>query len=74
MTEAKYLIRGYCADADGGYDAETEADNLKEARERAKHMMSEEYTRLVESTVPVLYVEVVNAKTGERVLDFGAGK
>lgn len=71
MTESKYLIRGYCADTDGGYDDETVADTLKEARERAKHMMSEEFTRIVESTVPVRYVQVVNAKTGEVVLDFG---
>ena len=71
MTESKYLIRGYCSDTDGGYDSESEADTLKEARAKAKHMMSDTYTRLVESTVPVVYVQVENAKTGEIVLDFG---
>ncbi len=71
MTESKYLIRAYCSDTDGGYDAESEADTLKAAKDRAKHFMSDTYTRLVESTVPVAYVQVVNAKTGEIVLDFG---
>lgn len=70
-TEAKYLIRGYCSDSDGGYDDESTADTLKEARDRAKYMMSEEHMRVVESTVPVVYVEVINAKTDEVVLDFG---
>ena len=71
MTESKYLVRGYCSDTDGGYDDESEADTLKEAKAKAKHMMSDTYTRLVESTVSVAYVQVVNAKTGEIILDFG---
>lgn len=70
-TEAKYLLRGYCSDSDGGYDDESTADTLKKARERAKYMMSEEHARTVESMVPVTYVEVINAKTDEVVLDFG---
>lgn len=70
MTESKYLIRGYCSDTDGGYDDESEAYSLKDARAKAKRMMSDTYTRTVESTVPVRYVEIVNAKTGEVVVDF----
>ena len=57
--------------ADGGHNDESEADTLKDARAKAKRMMSDTYTRMVESTVPVRYVEVVNAKTGEVVIDFG---
>ena len=71
MNEAKYSIRGYCHDTDGGYDSEAQADTLKEAKQRARHMMSEEYLRVVESTVPVVYVEIVNLKTDEVVADFG---
>lgn len=71
MTESKYIIRGYCSDTEGGYDSENFADTLKEAKERARYMMTEEYLRVVESTVPVVYVEVINAKTEEVVLDFG---
>ena len=71
MEQAKYSVRGYCSDTDGGYDDEFPAETIKEAKERAKHLMTEEYTRLVESTVPVVYVEVVNNLTGERVFDLG---
>jgi uncharacterized protein YdaT len=71
MTDAKYILRGYCSDSDGGYDDESTADTLKEARERAKNMLSEEHTRVVESTVPVVYVEVINASTDEVVKEFG---
>lgn len=71
MEQSKYSIRGYCNDTDGGHDSESEADTLKEAKAKAKHMMSDTYTRLVESTVSVAYVQVVNAKTGEIILDFG---
>lgn len=71
MEQAKYSIRGYCNDTDGGYDDETVAETLVEAKKRAKYMMTETYTRVVESTVPVVYVEVINNETGERVLDFG---
>jgi hypothetical protein len=71
MTEAKYLVQGFCSDTDGGFDDEAPADTIKEARERAQYMMSDTYTRIVESTVPVVYVRVINAKTGENVLDFG---
>ena len=70
-TEAKYILRGYCSDTDGGYDDESTAETLKEAKERAKYMMSEEHTRIVESTVPVVYVEVINSKTDEVVATFG---
>lgn len=72
MSEAKYLIRGYCSDSDGDYDDESQADTLKEAKERAKYMMSEEHTRIVESTVPVVRVEIVNAVSGEVVQDYFA--
>lgn len=51
MTESKYLVRAYCSDTDGGYDDETVAENLKEAKQRANHFLSETYTRLVESEV-----------------------
>jgi hypothetical protein len=71
MTETKYAIRGYCGDTDGGYDDESCADTLKEAKQRARNMMSEEHMRVVESTVPVIYVEVVNMEIGEVVADFG---
>lgn len=74
MNEAKYTLRGYCADSDGGYDDESVADTLKEAKERARYMMSEEHTRVVESTVPVVYVEIINTKTGEIVADFGVDR
>lgn len=70
--QAKYSIRGYCRETDGGYDDESVAETLKEARQRAKAMMSEEHMHIVESTVPVVYVEVVNTQTGEIVLDFGS--
>ncbi len=71
MDKAKYSVRGYCSDSDGGYDDESSADTLKEAKQRARLMMSDEHMRVVESTVPVIYVEVVNAETGEVVADFG---
>lgn len=71
MNEAKYSIRGYCGDTDGGYDDESKADTLKEAKERAKSMMSEEHMRVVESTVPVVYVEIIKNDSGEVVADFG---
>lgn len=71
MEKAKYLLRGYCSDSDGGYDDESTAETLKEAKERAKYMMSEEHTRIVESTVPVVYVEVINSKTDEVVFEIG---
>ena len=74
METAKYLVRGYCSDSDGGYDDESQADTLKEAKQRARHMMSDEHTRLVESTVPIIKVEIVNAKTGEIVEDYFAQK
>ena len=70
-TESKYSIRGYCGDTDGGYDDESCADTFAEAKQRARYMMSEEHTRVVESTVPVIYVEVINNKTGERLFDIG---
>ncbi len=69
--EAKYSIRGYCSDADGGYDDESYADTLKEAKARARYMMTEEHMRVVETSVPVVYVEIVNLKTDEVVADFG---
>ena len=72
MNEAKYSIRGYCLDTDGGYDDESFADTLKEAKERAKYMMTEEHTRIVETTVPIVYVEIVNIKTDEIVRTFGS--
>lgn len=71
MTEAKYILRGYCSDSDGGYDDDSTAETLKEATERARYMMSEEHMRIVESTVKVVYVEVINAKTDEVVREFG---
>lgn len=61
MTQAKYTLHGYCSDSDGGYDDESHAETLKEAKEKARYMMSEEHTRIVESTVSVTYVEVLNA-------------
>ncbi len=69
--DSKYAIRGYCPDSDGGYDSESQADTLKEAKSKARHMMSDEYTRIVESTVKVSYVEIVNLETDEVVSDFG---
>lgn len=71
VNEAKYIIRGYCSDSDGGYDDESSADTLKEAKQRARYMMSEEHTRIVESTVRVAYVEIINAKTDEIVATVG---
>jgi hypothetical protein len=71
MEQSKYSVRGYCSDTDGGYDDESPAETLSEAKKRAKYMMSEEHTRIVESTVPVVYVEVINSQTGERVYDLG---
>jgi hypothetical protein len=71
MTESKYLIRGYCGDTDRGFDSESEADTLKEARNRARYMLSEAYMRVVESEVPVVYAEVIEAKTGAIVDEFG---
>lgn len=67
----KYSIRGYCQDTDGGYDDESTADTLNEAKLRAREMMSEEHTRLVESTIPVAYVEIIKTDSGEVVADFG---
>jgi hypothetical protein len=72
MEQAKYSVRAYCTDTDGGYDDEQQAETVKEARERAKRMMTDDYLRVVESTVPVVYVEVINNKTGERVFDLGS--
>ena len=71
MEQAKYLVRGYCGDTDGGYDDEYPADTLKEARERAKYLMGESYMRVVESEIAVSYVEILNTQTGEVVADFG---
>lgn len=71
MTEAKYSVRAYCRDTDGGYDEESSADTIKEATSRAKEMMTDEHMRVVESTVPVVYVEIVDVKSGEIIRDFG---
>ena len=69
--EAKYSIRAYCGDTDGGYDGESVADTLKEATAKAKEMMTDEYMRVVESSVPVKYVQVIDTKSGEIIRDFG---
>lgn len=67
----KYSIRGYCPGGDGGYDDESTADTLKEAKEKAKYMMSEEHTRIVETTVPVVYVTVQRYDSDDILLEFG---
>lgn len=69
--ESKYLIRAYCKDSDGGYDEEARAETLREAKAKAKYLMTEEHQRIVESWVPVVYVEIINTKTDEIVADFG---
>ena len=72
--EAKYSIRGYCADnTDGGYDEESSADTLKEAKERAKYMMTEAHTRVVESTVPIVYVTIQRSNDDDIILELGNG-
>lgn len=67
----KYVIHGYCKGSTEGYDDESTADTLKEAKERAKYMMTEEHTRIVESTVPIVYVAIKKHDSDDIILDFG---
>ena len=69
----KYSIQGYLAGSSPveGYDDESVADTLKEARERAKAMMTDEHARIVESTVPIVYVQVRPYGTDIVLLEFG---
>ena len=71
MTDKpKYSIHGYRSDnTDGGYDDESTAETLKEAKDRAKYMMSEEHTRTVEATVPVVYVTVQRYNSDDILLE-----
>jgi len=52
---AKYRIEGYCCpdDADKGYDSCAEADTIKEAKSKARYMLTEEHRKAAESTVPI---------------------
>jgi len=71
IDHAKYVIRGYCSDSDGGYDDESTADTLKEAKAKARYMMSDEHTRIVETTVPVVYVTVQRYDSDDVLFDLG---
>lgn len=68
---AKYHIRGYCSDTDGGYDDESVADTLKNAKMRAKQMMSEEHMRIVETLVPIVYVTIQRYDSDAILFEFG---
>ena len=70
-AHAKYVIHGYCRGSADGYDDESTAETLKEAKQRARHMMTEEHTRIVESTVPVVYVTIQKYNSDDILLDFG---
>ncbi len=69
----KYAIHGYLADHSTceGYDEESTADTLKEAKERARQMMTEEHMQIVESSVPIVYVAIKRYDSDEILLDFG---
>jgi hypothetical protein len=58
----KYILRGYTSrenlERDRGCDDETGADTLKEARRIAKYWMTEEYMHTIETTVPVVLVQI----------------
>jgi hypothetical protein len=67
MTDqSKYLITGYVnPDAtEKGYDADREADTLKDAKREAKYMLSERYMLDCESTQMIKRVQIL--KRGRR--------
>ncbi|MDO8632791.1 MAG: hypothetical protein Q7R41_20100, partial [Phycisphaerales bacterium] len=65
----RYRLEGYTTpDTSRGYDAENEADTLKEARQKARHMLSPEWQRLTESSGPLSYVRIVDTRS-ESVTD-----
>ena len=52
-----------------GYTAENEADSIKEARRKAKYMLSDEFQTSNELSQPMTYVQIKN-RTGKVEEDF----
>jgi hypothetical protein len=67
VEQAKYLVRGFCADSDGSYIAESPAETLEEAHEKAKRMMRVKYLR-ADSAVRVTYVEVIATRERDAIV------
>lgn len=62
----KYRIEGYCS-ADGidkGYDASSEADTLKEAKEKARYMLTKEHQAACEASDPLTVARVMRVLGG----------
>lgn len=71
---SKYLVTAYStfsvAQGNGdpleivrnGYDADSPADTLREAKRRAKHLLSDEYQKLTESEQPMSYVQILKGR------------
>lgn len=63
----KYTLYGYTSeDTARGCDDESGVDTIKEAKLLAKHWMTKEYMDLVESTQPVVLVQIFK---GEELID-----
>ncbi len=72
-SESKYVIYAYATrDTSRGYDAETDADTLGEARRKARRFVSTEYRDLCECSYVMEYAKVQDAKTGECLFDIEA--
>jgi hypothetical protein len=55
----KYTLYGYASeDTTKGCDDEHGVDTLKKAKRLAKHWMTKEYMNLVESTRPIILVQI----------------
>lgn len=60
----RYRLEGFTTpDTSRGYDTENEADTLKEARAKARHMVSLEWQRLTEASGPLSYVRAVDTRS-----------
>ncbi|OQA09849.1 MAG: hypothetical protein BWY66_00388 [bacterium ADurb.Bin374] len=67
----KYRIEGYCT-ADGigkGYDASSEADTLKEAKEKARYMLTKEHRAACEASEPLTVARVMRVLGGDEDKD-----
>jgi len=67
-----YHLQGFeDRDAESGYDAERFADTIKEARQEAKYMLSEDYRRASEADKMIAKVQIWK---GEELIDEVYGK
>lgn len=71
MEKSKYLVAaGRTQESfERGWDIDYGCDTMKEARSRAKYLLTEEYMLAAEMSEPLGYSQVLNSK-GECVADF----